>query len=100
MQIICLFFPTFISLKKVVDKKDRVIDIIIKYGVYNVFINLITIYIFKVLKGANYVINSNVFTESFSVAYLLISTIVAFIIPRIALYMKKNIKIEIERETK
>lgn len=100
MQLICLFFPAFISLKKVVDKKDRIIDIIIKYATYNVFVNLITIYLFRVLKGENYVINSDVFTESFSVAYLLISSIVAYIIPRIALYMKKNIKIEIERETK
>ena len=100
MQLICLFFPAFISLKKVVDKKDKVIDIVIKYAIYNVFLNLITIYIFRVLKGENYVINNNIFTESFSLAYLLISIIVAYIIPRIALYMKKNVKIEIEKETK
>ena len=98
MQIICLFFPAFVALKKAVDKKDRIIDIITKYAIYNAFVNLITLLIIKVFRNADYVIGSGSFTVPFSINYLAVSIVIAFILPRIVLYMKKNVEISVGRE--
>ena len=96
IEIICLFFPTFLSLENNY-KKDEIINIIRKYCVNNVIINFVVLTIVGFLNNFEFkVLDLPAFNLVFSIKYLLLSSITAIIIK----FFEKNIFINIEIERK
>lgn len=104
MNLILLFFPTFISLKIIKERTNKEYkDIWIYYPIYNLLINLIVMFIVCIYKNGEIIsLIDNFNIMNFCVRYLIVSIIVACIIPYIIEFILKNIngKIEIRREKK
>lgn len=100
MYIICLFFPGLIALSYAVNEKDKFYKIISEYAKYTILINLLLLVCLMVLMDPHYLVNEYLFTIRFSVIYLISGSILAFILPRIIGYLKKNINISLSRNKK
>ena len=96
--LICLFFPTFISLRKIIKKNDNILNIIIKYTNLNIVINFFSFLIVWLFTNSNSVINNSIMTIPFFIKYLLISSMFALFLPNIYNFLKNNFKIKIERK--
>lgn len=97
-ELISLFFPTFISLNII--KKRKKIDyknLLIKYPLYNIFINIVVCLIIVIYKKTNYtLINENFNIIEFNLKYIFLALIVAFIAPYIQEFLQKNINFKLE----
>lgn len=99
-QFICLFFPTLISLgilerNKVLE--NNLYSFIMNYGIYNLIINFIMLFIVCVYTGfETKLINDELFSASFCLKYIIISTVIAVLIPYVYLLMRKNMIVEVE----
>ena len=99
-QFICLFFATLISLgilerNKVLE--NNLYSFIMNYGIYNLIINFIMLFIVCVYTGfETKLINDELFSASFCLKYIIISTVIAVLIPYVYLLMRKNMIVEVE----
>lgn len=69
MNILCLFIPSFFSVflyKKLYETKT-VIDLIISYGIFVFFSNLITFFILMVISGTQY----NLYLETSPLSFII-----------------------------
>lgn len=100
MEFVCLFFPTFISLSVLekIEKKKENIEIISRYAIYNIMINLIGLLITAYLNNFEVLMVENLFTIVFSIKYLALTSVIAFILPHAINYIKHNFKIKFKRE--
>lgn len=100
IEIICLFFPAFISLSVLekIEKKNEIIEIISRYAIYNIMINLTGLLITAYLNNFEVLMVENLFTIVFSIKYLVLTSMVAFILPHAINYIKNNFKIKFKRE--
>ena len=100
-QFICLFFPTLISLGILERNKgleNNLYSFIMNYGIYNLIINFIMLFIVCVYTGfETKLINDELFSTSFCLKYIIIiSTVIAVLIPYVYLLMRKNMIVEVE----
>ena len=94
-EIIALLLPSLIGVKKYENLKGQELEqrsFIEKYLEYVLFVNLfsyaITMYIFKPI--------DIIFTASFTIKYIILSTIIAYVLPIIEKFMNKNLDISIK----
>ncbi len=94
---ICLFFPSFITLNIIKNRNHLSYkDLIIKYPLYNLIINLIVFVIIVLFKNEDYVVISENFNMMmFNIRYILLASIIAIIIPYIKEFLFKNIKVKL-----
>ena len=111
--LICLFFPSMISLAINNEKKKLEIrQLIEKYCIYNIVINIIVLFTVNYMHRPEVLyIDCSLFTVSFTLKYLAMASIIACIVPGfekvirkiwkdIKEYCKKNIKIKVTRKRK
>ena len=102
--IIIVLFPAFITLnilKKRTQKDYK--DLLFEYPVYNIIINLVTMFLVYVYKRNQIIsIIDNFNIMNFCLKYLLLAVIIAILIPYVKELIIKNInfKIEIRRDKK
>ena len=96
MEFICLFFPALFSLKEN-DLKKKPINIIKMYVKYNILTNLISFTFVYFIAFDRYRLASDVFTISLVPKYLILSSFIAFNLPKIVFYFEKNFNIKIIR---
>ncbi len=100
MEIISLFFPSFISLRFSLDrdnsKNQSVIQVIIKYGMYvlvnNWLAQVAVTYILNVSDVTADALNS----FPFFIKYIVIASVIAIAIPFVEELVKKYFKISVE----
>lgn len=100
IEFICLFFPTFISLSVLerIEKPKENIKRLNNYAIYNILINLIGLLTVSYLNGFEVKMVDSLYTILFSIKYLLLTSIIAFILPYAINYIKNNFKIKFKRE--
>ena len=96
--LICLFFPSFISLKKLISQNDKNIDILIKYVCINLIVNFFSFFVVWLITNSTSLIDANIMTIPFFIKYLFISSCIALALPNIYSILKNNIKIEAKRK--
>ncbi len=98
MIYFCLLFPGFISVYINSRRCDSNIkQEFFKYPLYVLLINIITLSIVYIYARGNEVsLDYNFGTLGFCLKYLIISTIIAYSLPYIVEFYRKNIKIELE----
>lgn len=101
---ICIFTPACLatSILNTISKKERKdSSLIFTYFVFLMFITLGTLAIFNIFFDYGYsFVDMNVFTNSFSIRYLLISILQAIIYPFIYEIFARTLEIKIEIEKK
>lgn len=97
-SIICLFFPTFISISIIKRRnKQNNKEILFKYPIYNIFINLIAFLITSFYLKNNTVLFSEIFNNlSFCIKYLCLTIFISLFLPYIIEFLKKNINFKLE----
>lgn len=100
IEFICLFFPTFISLSVLdrIEKKKEKIERINCYAIYNIMINTIALLIVAYFIDFEIIMPKDVFTVVFSIKYLVMASIISFVLPYAINYVKKNFKIQFKRK--
>ena len=99
MNIICLFFPGFISLMIdwQINHNEQNIFLIIKYFVYNFFVNFIgNALVWFISTEKNFFYTEETFTYDFCLKYMAVSLVVAIVLPYIFKFFNNNIKINLE----
>lgn len=100
IQLICLFFPSAISVQIVEfleKKKFNFKDVLFKWMLFVVCINLVILTLFYVvLDNANYLLNDSSFTNSFAFKYLITSVILSVILPIVYEIIRKNVSVNLE----
>jgi len=98
LELILLFFPTFVSL--VIEKKRKNIDykeLLFLYPVYNIVINVFTFMIYFLVKGRELILFSqNVDSVGFSYRFLVVASVISICIPYLKEFILKNFLVEIE----
>ncbi|MBQ6477604.1 MAG: hypothetical protein IJI43_04145 [Bacilli bacterium] len=96
MEFICLFFPTLIAMGKDINTKN-IYKVIYDYAMYNLSINFISFLIVRVVTQSQLVIDSNLWTMKFTLKYIILSSFIALILPKVIEFLKKNFSISIKR---
>ncbi len=100
MNFICLFFPALI-LNYILDSKEKFnfLNFIIHYGIYNILVNSIMLFIINYIKENSYLIlNSDAFTVSFSLKYMLLASVIALFLGLFIKYIRKNFNVTIKKK--
>ena len=96
-SLICLFFPTFISLSIIKKRKSySYSELIFKYPVYNVIINFALFIVIRIYIKGDIITNSIFNNLNFCIKYLLLSVIISLSLPYIIEFICKNIEFKIE----
>ena len=94
VNIICLFFPTFISIYILNNKKRRNrSELLIIYPIYNIFVNLISFIVSSLYIKDQINIVTSFNNLNFVIKYLLLSCFWALLMPSILEFLKKNISV-------
>ena len=93
-----IFFPSFISLCIIKNRENKNYkDLLFLYPIYNVFVNIISLVILFLAENRRIIyLSDNSNRIDFCFKYLILSSIVALIIPFVKDFLIKNIKLEIE----
>ena len=94
--LICLFFPSFICLKSFIKKSDEKFDIFIKYIYINIIVNFLAFVVVFIYSRSNSIIDNNIMTIPFFIKYLLVSSVISFMMPKLYVFFKKDFSIKVE----
>ncbi len=100
MKFVCFLVPGLLALKNSVKEKDKPYQIIAKYGGYTILINACILLALLILEDPHTLVGDGIFTIRMCFLYLLVSAILAIILPIICNYIQDNIKISIKRSKK
>ena len=97
-EFICLFLPSFISIKRNLKKEEKnILSIIIKYCEYNIVINYLVLMSYFILNSKKVMlVDRDMFTLKFGLEYIMMAVLLAFVLPIFVDFIKKNVKIQIE----
>ena len=96
MGFICLFFPTFIAMGKDVNTKN-IYKVIYEYVIYNLIINFLSFLIVRIVTKSELAIDSNLWNIKFSIKFILLSSLIAYFIPKAISIIKDNFSLSIKR---
>lgn len=99
LEFICYFMPSFISIliHKNILKENKIINLVLNYGVYVALTNLLTLIIVN-FRHSSQVVEFSAVNVTYCFKYLLMSTIISIILPYIMKIVVKNIEIDVEVE--
>ncbi len=97
MKYICMFLPAFVAADKELTGKEDIFKKIGVYSKYCIFINLLML-LFLVVIGKGSIHFDDMCTVHYYVFYLVISFLLAQVLPKIVLYCRKNFKLKIKRK--
>ncbi|MBR3198992.1 MAG: hypothetical protein IKG27_03160 [Bacilli bacterium] len=96
VEVICLFFPAFLSFNLEDDELSLFLKIK-KYINYNILINFLTMMIVYLKSDFRNLEVKKMFTISVFPKYLLLASLIALFLPRFLSFVKSNFKIRIRR---
>jgi len=96
--LICLFFPSFISLRKFISKGEDAFSIFMKYVYINISVNLVSFTVVWFATKSRALIDNNIMSIPFFVKYLFVSSFISLILPKIYSFFKNDFSIRIERQ--
>ena len=91
-KFICLFLPSFLFIKKIINKNDDVLDIMIKFSKLCLGINFISFIITKFIFNEIFLNNDILFL----IKYIVLSIIIGFFITIIYLSVKNKVSMKVE----
>ena len=98
IEFICLFFPAFISIANL-NKKAKLEEKVIKYFIYNIFINIVVLCFVAFSNGFKILyLGRDIFTVVFSIKYLVMASVTAFVLPYLVQFFRKNFKLKIRKD--
>lgn len=106
MNIICLFFPAFISLYidlniENMNKENEYLNVVVKYFIYSFLNATIMNTIICLVSSEKYrVYDNSIFTQDFTLKYSYLALVIAIILPYIMKIITSIIKINIEIKDK
>ena len=97
-EFILLFFPTVISLYIIRTRENKNYkDVLFLYPIYNIVINVVSFATLYFIKNRQIIyFSDNINRVDFCFKFLILSSIVALIIPYVKEFLLNNIQIEIE----
>lgn len=96
IEVICMFFPAFLSFDSNDDKLSLFLKIK-KYIKYNILINLFVMIIIFLKSDFRNLEVRKMFTISVFPKYLILASLFAIFLPKFLAYVKSNFKIEIKK---
>lgn len=105
MQFICYFFPAFLSVRLLMNKRkstiNQYLDFFLNYVQYVILINLcIYVFLYFFTPHRYSFLTIGHFNISFSLQYLLLALIIAEVLPMIHLLLRKYFSIEVKLDKK
>ena len=97
LEFVCYFMPSFISIMihKNILKEDKILNLVLNYGVYVALNNLFTLTIVNLRHGSQ-IVDFSAVNVTYCFKYLLMSTVVSIVLPYIMKIIVKNIEINVE----
>ena len=96
MKFISLFLPAVIAANYELNGKEDWFQRIVVYSKYCIYINLLML-LFIIVTGRGSTHFDDMVTVHYYVFYLVVSFLLALILPRVVVYCRKNINISIKR---